>query len=214
MRKVLLAIALFFGIAFRSYAGDDEPALVPSWKSEFCVQVGTGFMPLHFALPGFGGLTYTLAEDGQEVSSDGAWHPVISLSFIWRPWRHTEFCFTGGLSWYHHGVTQYRVFGTDPDGKPRYDLNDGTSLGMRNSLFTPTLTVQCRHLWTPDRAVKLYSGGGFGLVPDDDADFKIVPLPAITPIGMRYGSRHIYFFLEYTFSPTASLLHGGLGWRF
>lgn len=215
MRGVFLSILLLFSFSFAAFAGDDDPVPGSVWKHGFSLEVGTGFMPLHMALLNQN-LDYSLADKGQEYSlTDGSWHPAFSISFNWRPRKQTEFSFAAGLSWFHHGVVQFSVFGTDPAGKLRYDLDEGRDVGMKNSLFTPTLTVQFRHIWTPDRAVQWYSGCGLGLVPlyQDSSSSAIVPLPAFTPIGMRYGGRHFYFFLEHTYSPAASLLHGGLGWR-
>ena len=56
----------------------------------------------------------------------------------------------------------------------------------------------------------MYSALGVGLTTAT----SLVPLPGITPIAVRFGGEHLYFFAEATLGPIATLGHGGIGWKF
>ena len=150
------------------------------------------------------------AELGQSVNLENARYPVFSLSGAMRASRRSEYVLAAGVSWGDYQITQYSTFGTAPNGKPRYNLNDGKPAGWANSKPVATLSFSYRQFWTPGSAVELYTGVGLGL----SSKTSFVPLPDITPIGAKCGWEHLYFYLEFTFSPVAAIGHGGLGWRF
>ena len=180
------------------------------WLRTYSIEIGTGYRPLHMALYPTSAEEEAYAELGQSVYMGDARYPVFSLSGAMRASRRSEYVIAAGVSWCHHQLTQYSTFGIDPDGKPRYDLNDGKPAGWANSKPFATLTFRYRQIWTPGSAVELYTGVGMGL----SSRTSFIPLPDITPIGARCGWEHLYFYLECTFSPVASFGHGGLGWRF
>jgi hypothetical protein len=105
--------------------------------------------------------------------------------------------------------------GTDPDGKPRYDLTDGKDAGYAHSPVIPALSASYRGIWYSDKPWEVYSAIGLGLIfmPDGDPGW-LLPLPAVTPFGVRVGGEHFYGFLESSFSPAATFIHGGVGWHF
>ena len=205
MKVRLIVIMAFLGIATIAFAQED-----PLYRG-FSLELGTGLQPLHLGFLPSMEVEEALAEKGQDLRERDYPHPTISLSGIWRLTRRGELVVTTGLSWRIDGVIQYEVFGTDPKGRPRYDLSHGSPAGWLDSSYTPTLTVTYRHIWTPDHAVQCYSGGGLGFVPTV-AEF--IPIPSVTPIGARFGRRHLYFFADLTLGPAASFIHGGLGWHF
>ena len=180
------------------------------WLKTFSIEIGSGYRPLHMSIFPTRSVEEELAEKGQEVNLEGARYPVFSLSGALRASRRSEYVLAGGVSWCRHQITQYGVFGTDPNGKPRFDLQDGKSAGWANSKPIATLTFRYRQFWTPGSAVELYSGVGLGL----SSQTSFIPLPDITPLGAKCGWDHLYFYLECTFSPVAAYGHGGLGWRF
>ena len=200
MKRVVLA-AVLLGLSASALAQEK-----PTWS----VEMGTGIRPLHMiSVPGRDRYAQ-LADWGQGIELDGACYPVLDIGVVLRSHRKTEHCLTVGASWCHHRLTQYPSFGTDPDGKPRYDLEKGTPAGWTDSALSFAVTYQWRHIWNPDRPVNLYSGLGVGIV---SASWVFV-LPSFTPVGLRVGGRHLYGFAECTVGSLATVLHGGLGWRF
>lgn len=209
--RVLLAAALLFGMAAAASAQIRYSRDLPYSKS-WSIEVGTGIRPIQMMISPNRHVQQVLAPYGQDIDTDGAFFPVISLTGVMRTRPRTEFTMTAGASWYHHKVIQYSVFGTDPNGEPRYNLEDGSPAGWMDSCAAYSVTFQWRHLWNPDNAFVLYTGLGAGVAFAYFSDF--FPLPSITPIAFRYGGRHIYGFAELTVSPIASMVHGGLGWHF
>ncbi len=206
--RVLAVFALLLAWATDALA-QENPA---GWS----VQVGTGIIPYHMTLIPTRSTLQELARSGQSTGTiHNPYGPALSLSGSFRRRKWTEFRFTLGGSWRVYEITQYSVFGTDPDGKPRYDLTDSHPAGTRNdSVFS--FTLECFHIWNPGRTVELYSGGGLGLLAGSVRliNEPFLPLPEITPIGARFGRGHLYGFLELTIGPITTLGHGGVGWRF
>lgn len=207
MRARFLITAL---LLLTQLAGAQE---LPFQKS-FSLELGTGYQPLHMTLSPSRTVENALADKGQQVDKTGAYYPVISLTGVWRTRLRTEVALAAGISWCHHKIIQHEAFGIDPDGKPRYDLNKWKEAGWKDSTPIPSLTFRYRHLWNPDRALVAYSGAGVGIIPASGAGYPVIPLPELTPIGLRMAGEHFYFFLELTMGPVASLGHGGFGWRF
>ena len=205
-RSLLLAAVLLMGGAAAASAQEE-----PVFPKTFSLEVSTGYQPLHMNYSPSTARKQELAELGQAARKKDAYYPVINLTGVYRPWKRTEFTFTAGASWCFHPVTQYEVFGTDPYGKPRYDLQKGTPAGWKGSTPFFNVTLQWRHLWTPRHMVVLYSGAGAGIVFNAQHFF---PAPSVTLIGLRAGGKHFYAFAECPIGPLATLIHGGLGWHF
>jgi hypothetical protein len=109
-------------------------------------------------------------------------------------------------------MIQYDSFGIDPKGQPRYDLGSHRDAGWKDSLSAAALFVQMRRFWNPTQRVKLYSAAGVGYVFDPSKNMGVVP--SLTPIAVRFGTGHLKFFIENTFSPAATGFDFGLGWTF
>ena len=183
MRKgILLAAALLLGAAAVASAQEE-----PGFQQVFSFELSTGIRPIHTVDTPSYTRKKELAELGQAINTQDAFYPVVNLTGVWRPWKRTEFTVTAGASWCFHPVTQYEVFGTDPYGKPRYDLQKGTPAGWKGSTPFFNVTLQWRHLWTPRHMVVLYSGAGAGIVFNAEHFF---PAPSVTLIGLRAGGKH------------------------
>ena len=219
MKTRLLSLVIILCAALSAYAQDaPEPARVRlsrnmPWQKSFSLEVGTGLPPVHTLMfPSYAD-EKALAQKGQEADKQQAFFPVLSLSGVWRTGEFTEWVLTGGVSCCYYDLKQYRTFGIDPNGNPRYNLNEYRYAGRARTGLNPTLTLRYRHLWNPWNAVIVYYELGLGA--GDFSDFIDTPvLPALTPIGLRYGGDHFYVWVENTYSPIATLVHGGLGWRF
>lgn len=197
--------------ALLCWAGIAQAQVPYPYPKSFSIELGTGLPPLHTSLLAPSrSVREQLAQSGQDINLTGAFYPVINLTGIYRSTLHSEYTLNLGVSWCHHRVTQYSVFGTDPKGQPRYDLDDGSPAGWKDSTPIGTLTFQYRYLYNPHRPVVVYSALGFGF----STHTSYLPLPSLTPIAARYGGEHFYGFLECTLGPLASFVHGGLGWRF
>ena len=211
MRFLSLVAAILLGTCLLVRAQEGPEYAQRTWS----IEMGAGFIPYHMTLVPTRAIKEELAQLGQEAGQImNPYGPAFSVSGAYRVRRWTEFRFTVGASWRYYKLTQYSVFGTDPDGKPRYDLKDGHYLKTDNaSVFS--FTLQCFHIWNPGRTAELYSGGGLGFIAGKGSSFtEPIPLPELTPIGVRVGGRHLYGFTELTIGPIASLVHGGIGCRF
>ena len=216
--SVLLSSVLLLGLSVASWGQRPGPARVREremapWEPSFSLEVGTGLAPLHMLFQPTVDVERALAQRGQEVEKDRASFPVLSLSGVWRAGALSEMVVTAGVSCCYYNILQYPVFGTDPNGNPRYDLNFPSYAGRGRTDLCPTLTVRYRHLWNPWHTVVFYNELGVGIGDFSDiGDIRL--LPAMTPFGVRCGGQHFYFYFENTFSPVATLVHCGLGWRF
>ena len=219
MKTRLLSLVILLCAVFSAFAQDaTEPARVRlhhslPWQKSFSLEVGSGLPPLHMLMSPSYADEYALAQKGQEADKQQAFFPVLSVSGVWRTGESTEWVLTGGVSCCYYDLKQYSTFGIDPSGNPRYNLNESQPAGRTRTDLSPTLTLCYRHLWNPWNAFVVYYELGLGA--GDFSGLLDVPiLPAWTPIGLRYGGDHFYFYLENTYSPIATLVHGGLGWRF
>lgn len=210
MKACFLSFVLLLGLTVPAWAGPEEPA---PFQKRFSLEFGAGHGPYHMFLRNLSPSLERqkeLAQEGLEAKTDGTFYPAFSLSGAWRFAYRWEAVFTGGISWSHHPVIQYDSFGVDPEGKPRYDLSKGHDAGRRDSTPVGTLTLQARIFWNPEWRVQPYSAFGFGFTDATSA----IPIPAVTPLGARYGGKHLYVFIETPLNPVALFLHGGLGWLF
>jgi hypothetical protein len=213
MRLFPLVVAFLLGASLSARAQEIPDNAQRIWS----IELGTGIVPFHTFFTPSQVTKEELAQQGQAVGEIvSPYYPAFNLSGVYRFRRWTDFRFTVGASWRYYEVTQYSVFGTTPDGKPRYNLKNGSPAGVKNTDPTLSFTLQCFHVWNPGKSVELYSGGGLGLVIDYHRILtgSVFPFPDATPIGARFAGNHLYGFLELTFGPIASLIHGGLGWRF
>ena len=215
MKAWLTVFAALLLLGASAYAQEEDP---PFFR-EFSLEIATGLPPIH-TLALANGVRYdqAFADQGKEPDMNVYWMPALSLSAVWKTARRWEMVLTGGVSWCHHRMTQYGTFGTDPHGNPRYDLKDPHPDGWRDSAFSTALFFQARCFWNPTQKVKLYSafGGGFVLSGKEPyfADSGLAPVPSITPIAVRFGTGHLKFFIEHTYSPAATGFDAGLGWTF
>ena len=208
MKAHLTALMALLLLGATAFAQEEEP---PFFK-QFSVEIATGLPPIHTLLE-VNGTKYdkSLAQQGKQPDMDGAWMPALSVSAVWKTAPRWEMVLTGGVSWCHHKVIQYGTFGIDPQGKPRYDLTKETPVGgWVDSSPVASLTVQERVFWNPRWKVQMYSAFGLGLTTSSN----LVPIPSLMPVCIRLGGRHLYCYAETGFSPFASYLHGGLGFKF
>ena len=189
--------------------GDADQAVLP-FKKSFSLELGTGIQPLHATLTPYRSEKVSYADKGQRLSRHTDFYPNLSVSEVWRPWPHWEFCLTESFTCAIVDVQQYGTFGVDPNGKPRYDLNVVESSRIQPSIPIMAVTFQTRIIWSPYWRVTMYSALGFGFTTATE----FYPLPEITPVAARFGSESLYFFAEATIGPIATFAHGGLGWRF
>ena len=200
MKRVALSILFLFGLAITAF-GQESP---------FSLELGSGFAPIH-TLADTRSLDVKYAPLGQAIDDN---YPLsFTLSGVWRLDRRWEAKLTIDAAWFNCELIQYPEFGTDPSGKPRYriDYNQAEHLGRINDGFRWSATAILRHIWNPQNAFQTDSEFGLGYV------FGLgVPalIPGLTFIGLRYCWEHFYLYAENTYSPAATLFHGGFGWKF
>lgn len=208
MKSRFLTAAATLLICVVSWA--QEPSV---YQKSWSLEVGTGIAPLYMTMVPGRSTESALAQNGQMITNKRGNAPMVTLSGVLRISRRSEFTATAQLNWRHYQLKEYPVFGTDPYGNPRYDLNQqGTPAGGATA-FAPALTLRYRFLYTPDKAVTLYSGVGLGVVMNVSERAAAV-FPDLTLLGLRAGGKHLYFFVELTAGNVATLAYGGLGWKF
>ncbi len=212
LRAVLLT-ALLFTTGLRIRAQDGAVDTAHPWH--YAWEIGAGPAPIPQAL-GRVSLDYgRMVEMGQYPNAVFDVDPAFILSWVYILNKKWDIAVSGGLSWFNYRLFQYETFGTDPEGKPRYDRSTGHYTGYwGKSLYCGALSVTGRRTWLRKGVFDLYSGIGLGISGGLYADGWVLPMLALTPVGFRLGGRHLYVFAEATISPTATLGQGGLGWRF
>jgi hypothetical protein len=210
MKARLLALAALMLWGASAFAQEDDP-FSKTFRQKFSVEIGIGPAPFHMALvsPGWE-YEEALAEEGKKITATDRMYPAFSLSGVWHPIAHWEYVLTASASWRPYQITRYEEFGIDPQGKPRYDLTKEIPEGKR---YYPgvALFFEARVYWNPAWRVKMYSAFGSGLFTDGS---RLTPVPSLTPVALRINTGSLYFFVEDTLSPAATLLHLGLGWTF
>ena len=143
MKGRFLFVLFFLGMAISAFAQEESDPVrvhlrrtVP-WQKSYSVEIGTGIPPIHMIMVPTYEVERALAEKGQEANLEGAIHPVVSLSGVYRVREASELLLTVGVSCCYYDITQYAVFGTDPDGNPRYDLEKGAYAGRIRSDSPP-----------------------------------------------------------------------------
>lgn len=207
MRRVLI-LSILISIGTAAFAQENK-------YSEFSVELGAGFGPLHMNFPGVcptGAERNNYWQEGKTIYSNyEIFFPEVDLSVSWRFSRKWELALTGGVSWTEYTVNGHDQFGIDPYGRPRYDFDHISSSTKEMSKLYFNSTLQGRRIWNPEDKVKVYTGVGLGIAV---VGAEWAPFPVLTPIGVRYGGEHLYGFLEIPFTANSSILHGGIGWRF
>ena len=187
-KTAVFAAALVF--AFPAHAQDQEK------EYEWSVEIGTGAAPFH-TYTTYGEIRYDdMPRTGPYYMVEAPGRtakiiPSVTLSSVVRFSPRWDAVLTGNLS---------RQFLVDNE---RYWSKDK----LRWSA-----TLSFRYIWKTHKNISLYSALGVGFVPDISPSMRL--FPGVTLIGMRSGWEHLYFFLENNFSPYASVLHGGMGWKF
>lgn len=208
----VMLLACVVANAANTHDGDEQ-----SFRPTYSVEAGAGLAPIHLLLTSrnYSAGTHgakAFVKEGKEYSSkrNPASNPSFSLSFAYRPFARWEFTVTAGFSWVNAELIQHPVFGTGPDGAPRYNWSK-TASTEDYLMWSLSITPQARVFWNPNWKVKVYSGFGFGVIFfPDHGEF----LPSLVLAGAKFGGKRVYFFAENTYSPFATMLHGGLGVRF
>ena len=213
MKRLLPAVVLLLGLAVPAFGQDtiaEAPYVVP-FKKTISLEIGTGYAPIHNLALGNGVIRTQLAPSGQ-FASDG--YPLsFTMVGVLRTGKFWEMKLTTDFTWQNCGVKQFDTFGVDPYGQPRYkmDYENAEYIGRRNMNFSWSATLTMRRIYNPFRNFQTYTEFGLGVVVFQG---RAAILPSITPIGARYCWEHFYLFAEFPFTPYATLLHGGLGWKF
>jgi len=212
-RFLTLLFLSALGVASHAQEVDDLPE---PFQQTFSLEFSAGLAPIHTIVHS-NNLYWDedFARQGLRPRTDGAWTPGLSLSAVWHTSLRWEFTLTAGFSWCIHRMDRFESFGMDPQGNPRYDLTRPIPDGWRQSIPAFAFFGQVRRLWNPTRKVKFYSAFGFGLTTDGEMiGSEFAPVPSITPIAVRFGTGHLTWFIENTYSPAATLAQAGLGWTF
>ena len=161
MRNIILAAILLLG-AVNTAAGQND---IP-FKEEFSLEITTGVPPLHTTLGPSWTYEETLAKQGQSLTTSDARYPTFDITGVVRSAKHHEFTLSVGVSWIHHKVYQHSSFGIDPNGDPRYNINDKTFSGWADTPPVFSFTVQWRYLSsTMVREIYRHHGDVRGFVP-------------------------------------------------
>ena len=210
MHRFLTVIAALL-VSVSATAQEELP-----FQKTWSIELGTGIYPLYMNFVPSRALETELADKGQQIYNKSyALVSSVTVAGVYRISRRSEINATAQLNWRSYQIRQYPVFGTDPNGKDRYDLNQKATYVGDGVVFVPAFTIRGRYLYNPDDLLKAYSGVGLGIafnLAAINSTFSV--FPEITPIGLRFGRDHFYVFAEDTIGNVATLVHGGLGWKF
>jgi hypothetical protein len=156
-----------------------------------------------------------LAEKGQEGVRESVFFPTISVNWVFIGERNTDIVLSARVAWCNYAVVSHPVFGTDPKGKPRYELTESTPVGRENFSPAGTITVSGRHTWASAGPVDFFLavGGGFCVGPDI-GNRGIIPEAFFSPLGIKIGHGHFYGLAEVSLGICSPWCQGGIGWRF
>lgn len=207
MRNWLVTVLLLVGVA--AYAQDSD---YDYFRRSFSLEAGAGFMPIHNLLTNTDPIDRSLASVGQ--TTDNKSTVALSITGVFNCSPKWSIALKCGVSWFNCDVIQYPVFGIDPSDKPRYllDYNQAEKIDRISTSWSWTTTLMFRHIWNPPNVIQTYSEIGLGAI-FGNAD-RTYLLPGITPVGIRICFSHFYLYAENTFSPIATMFHGGVGWKF
>ena len=193
------------------------PAASKASTATRSIEISTGPAPFHALL--FGSLADTgeneadLAEKGRRLDTENASYPSFNLGFF-LPVSSGEIPIDFGLmtnfSWRRGPLLQYPVFGTDPEGRNRYDMTASTRIGTSSDNLSFALMGLFRFRWYNGDALRGYSATGLGW----STATSWIPLPYLTPVGVQLGRGALFANAELTLSPAATFCLIGLGWRF
>ena len=217
LSSICLSVMLLFSFSAKAANTDEGDKPEVPFRPTFSIEAGVGPAPIHLILESRNyssgiGSGKKLVESGKEFNprQSASKSPSLSISAAYRPFPRWEFTVTAGFSWVNAELIQHPVFGTAPDGSPRYDWNK-TESTQDYLMLAISVTPQARVIWNPRWKVQAYSGFGLGMVIFKDHSFII---PSLVLAGAKFGGKRVYFFAENTYSPFATVLHGGVGVRF
>lgn len=202
--RIIAATALFF-LSIAAFAQEREDAV-----KSFSIEVGTGISPLYMSDTPSRSVQQRLAQKSLVANDEDCFHPVVTLTGVFRINAKSELTVSAGTSWNHNKLIKCPIFGVDPSGQPRLNIEEGQPAGTLESSPEFSILFQYRHLWNPQNALVCYSGIGAGF----STAMGFYPIPSFTPLALRLGGEHIYGFVEGTVSILATFVHGGIGWRF
>lgn len=215
-----MAVVLLLGLAAPVFAQESlvDALATADFEKTWSVEVGSGYPPIHATLGGDDNMNRSLASSGQFVTD------LTPLSFtlagVMRTSERWEMKLIADAAWQNGALMQFDTFGVDPNGQPRYRIDYQKAQYIRrvNTDFIWSLTLTFRRIWNPARDFQVYSEFGLGVLPQalfsSSLFGDVYVLPSVTPIGVRYYWDHLYLFAEIPFSPYATLIHGGVGWKF
>ena len=205
MKRILIAMACLL-LSISALSQEKEP-----FQKSWSVEIGTGIYPFYMNFVPSRALETEFADNGQEFYNISDWLiSSVTVAGVYRFSLHSEVTATAQLNWRSYQIRQYPLFGTDPNGKDRYDLNQKAEYVSDGIVLVPALTFRYRYLYNPEHFVTVYTGFGLGF--NYSSIFMVIP--EITPVGLRFGRNHFYAFAELTIGNVATLGHGGLGWKF
>lgn len=108
---------------------------------------------------------------------------------------------------------QYPKIGESAEGAANYDWNATPTATSRHYVRCFIPATMLRFYWLArNPAFQMYSGAGAGYALGSSGSFPV--LPTLTPVAIRFGAKHWYGQFELTLGTTASLILGGVGYRF
>ncbi len=151
-----------------------------------------------------------LISDGRDIS--GVVIVPVNLGYTFSFCERWEFNAILNYSWVGYTINQY------PDSSGAYDRSATPVISTRETRHVFSLSTDMRWKWLRRDYFSLYSALGLGISTKGSYSFAgaelPLPLPYVTPIGIKAGGKQFYGITELTISPSASFVLAGVGYRF
>ena len=167
------------------------------------IELSTGIPPIHAFLLGAG--NYAPYQENTIVRA------CINLGYTYTINEKWDLNFAVNAATQIHKDLYYPSTGENAGAPPfmSFDKSAGPIKTEYGSRWWVAYQAAFRWKWFRSDAVRLYSGAGLSYLP-----FEWPIFPSLTPIGINFGSGHIYGIGEITFSTAATLALVGVGYRF
>lgn len=132
----------------------------------------------------------------------------LSLMYSYRDNKEWEISAVVNLHGYFYNHKKYPVVDNIPDWDAVPE-----DLGVKYEARGIVTGLITRRYWVEKPGYRLYSAFGLGVLLKGRGILGQV-VPELTPIGIRFGRRHIYGMTDLSYGPTGIGLRLGTGYRF
>ncbi len=208
LKCFLLSIVCLFHVVV-TY-GQKENKVTDRKQHALEISYGTPSLVAYFETPSEGGSSWMTQyyPKGQKVA-DIYHHPNINLSYVYSWSKRWDLVALANVHLNSFKVMQYPEkqdnVSSEVQGYKEYDWTQEPTFLRQERQIRGSLSIAVRYHWFVGEQVSCYSALGISL--------WTIPLPYISPIGVRFGKGRIYGLVEANISAANMVGMAGLGIR-